>query len=558
VTDTPDELVRRFVEDGTHVHLATTTGRPNALLYALCRAFADRHSLVVSVASVHSSAHALALSGAVRHLTTCFLGDTYPTPKPCKLYSRLREGVPFHAEIWSLLSHTQRLAAAANGLPYAVTTSLVGSQLPVATGRSLPDLTRLPGTPPSLLVPALRPDITFLHGVLADRRGNIVLCPPYGEGPHTAYAATGGVVATVERIVPDEVVAAAPANVKVPGVKVIGLCEAPWGGHPQSLRCDGLAGLPDYYLDDYPFLAEISKACAAPETARDWYRRWVQDPDGHRGYLSLLGQDRLHALAGDSARRADRPPAVPPDDPCTDQERLILLAARGIATLVREHGYRTLLAGVGSAHMAAWTARQLLARDGIQVELLAELGFYGVAPDSGDPFLFSQRHADRATMTAGIEQILGGVVGEKSLGVIGAVEVDATGAVNTAFLPDGRWLTGPGGANDVGTKSDTVVVAKATRARYVPSVAHVTTPGGRVQAVFSQFGAFSRATATDPFTLATWLPSREDADGTAGPRELTAANTQWCPPPRPVRREAAITADERAVLASLDPEGIYR
>jgi acyl CoA:acetate/3-ketoacid CoA transferase alpha subunit len=561
VMNTPDDLVRRFVRDGMHVHLATTTGRPNALLYAMCRVFADRHSLTVSVASVHSSAHALALSGAVKHVTTCFLGDTYPLPRPCKLYSRLKEGIPFHAEVWSLLSHTQRLAAAANRLPYAVTTSLVGSELPLATGQSPPDLTQLPGTPPALLIPALKPDITFLHGVIADRQGNIVLCPPYGEGPHAAYAASHGVIATVERIVPDSAIAEMPEHVKVPGVKVIGLCEAPWGGHPQSLRCLRLAGLPDFYLDDYSFLAEISKACASPETAQAWYRRWVQSPDGHRGYLRLLGQDRLRALKGDSTRRAKaRPPVTPEENPCTDQEKLIILAARGIAKLVRERGYRTLLAGVGSAHMAAWTANELLARQGIHVELLAELGFYGTTPDSGDPFLFSQRHADRSTMTAGIEQILGGIVGssETSLGVIGAVEVDATGAVNTAFLPDGRWLTGPGGANDVGTKSDIVVVAKASRSRYVPTVAHVTTPGGRVQAVFSQFGSFTRATRKDPFTLATWLPSSGNADRSGEPGELTVAHTRWSPPTRPVRREAALTADERTILASLDPEGLYR
>ncbi|MFF1612325.1 CoA transferase subunit A [Amycolatopsis sp. NPDC058278] len=561
VMHTPDDLVRRFVRDGMRVHLTTTTGRPNALLYAMCRVFADRRSLTVSVASVHSSAHALALSGAVKHVTTCFLGDTYPLPRPCRLYSRLKEGIPFHAEVWSLLSHTQRLAAAASRLPYAVTTSLVGSQLPFATGESPPELTRLPGTPPALLVPALKPDVTFLHGVLADRHGNIVLCPPYGEGPHAAYAASQGVIATVERIVPDSVIAAMPEHVKVPGVKVIGLCEAPWGGHPQSLRCLRLAGLPDFYLDDYSFLAEISTACASPETAQAWYHRWVRNPDGHLGYLRLLGQDRLHALAGGSARPpAAGPPATPEENPCTEQENLIILAARGIVKLVRERGYDTILAGVGSAHMAAWTAGELLARQGIRTALLAELGFYGTTPDSGDPFLFSQRHADRSTMTAGIEQILGGVVGcsERSLGVVGAVEIDSTGSVNTAFLPDGRWLTGPGGANDVGTKSDIVVVAKASRKRYVPAVAHITTPGGRVQAVFSQFGSFTRVTRKDPFTLATWLPSCDDADSGVEPRELTLAHTRWSPPTRPVQAEAAPTGEERAILASLDPEGLYR
>ncbi|WP_211588671.1 CoA-transferase [Allorhizocola rhizosphaerae] len=560
IADEPDDLIRRFIEDGMRVHITTTTGRPNALLYAMCRVFGGRRSLMVSIASIHSSAHALALSGAVKHVTTCFLGDSYPSPRPSRLYARLKEGVPFHAEIWSLLSHTQRLAAAASGLPYAVTTSLMGSHLPLATGPSPPEVMRLPGQQPSLLVPALRPEVTLLHGVIADRHGNIVMCKPFGEGPHAAYAASKGVIATVERIVADHVVAAMPQRVTIPGAKVIGLCEARWGGHPQSLRCDRLAGLPDFYLDDYRFLADAASECGSPETAQGWYRRWVEEPGGHAGYLRRLGQKRLRNLARKPQRRP-LPQAGRTETPCTDHETAILLAARGIADLVRERGYRSLLAGIGAAHMAAWTAKEILSRQGIHVDLLAELGFFGFSPEPGDPFLFSQLHASRSTMTAGVDQILGNVVGsapDTNLGVLGAVEVDATGAVNTAFLPDGRWLTGPGGANDVGTRSDCVIVAKATRSRYVPAVAHVTTPGGRVQAIYSQFGTFTRARPDELFTLSAWLPSYAGMPGSATPATLVAAHTCWEPPRRDVTSQAAITADERSILASFDPEGIYR
>ncbi|GIG69183.1 hypothetical protein Pen01_54780 [Phytomonospora endophytica] len=114
---------------GTHLHFALTPSRPNALMHAVCRTFEGRGEFTVSIPAIYSSAHALALSGAVRKVITCFLGETDPSPRPCGLYRDLRQGHPFEAELWSLLSFQQRLMAGAQGLPYAVTRSLAGTDL---------------------------------------------------------------------------------------------------------------------------------------------------------------------------------------------------------------------------------------------------------------------------------------------------------------------------------------------------------------------------------------------------------------------------------------------
>src|SRR5690606_22087942 len=119
----PDDLIRRFVREGEHLHAAATMSRPNALLNAVCRTFAGSRSLNVSTTAVHSSAHALALPGAVRKVITGFVGDTYPSPRPNRLYRELAEGRPFEIEMWSLLTYTQRLIAAALGQPFATTGS---------------------------------------------------------------------------------------------------------------------------------------------------------------------------------------------------------------------------------------------------------------------------------------------------------------------------------------------------------------------------------------------------------------------------------------------------
>ncbi|MFD9999588.1 CoA-transferase [[Kitasatospora] papulosa] len=118
--DDPDDMLRAWVEPGAHLHAASTMARPNALLYALARTREGRRDVTVSVAAVHSSAHALALSAAVRHVITGFLGDVYPMPRHNPLYARVAQGHPFTAEIWPLWTLVQRLAAAGAGAPAAV------------------------------------------------------------------------------------------------------------------------------------------------------------------------------------------------------------------------------------------------------------------------------------------------------------------------------------------------------------------------------------------------------------------------------------------------------
>ncbi|MEV7060613.1 CoA-transferase [Streptomyces microflavus] len=562
----PDDLVRRFVREGDHVHAAATMSRPNALLNAVCRAFAGSHSLTVSTTAVHSSAHALALSGAVRKVITGFVGDTFPSPRPNRLYRELAEGRPFEIEMWSLLSYTQRLMAAALGQPFATTGSMLAeTDLRHGKEGSL-HLVPHPEDPErsvTLLTP-LRPRIALFHGVVADRRGNVVAVPPLGEGAWAAYAATDGVLASVEAIVDDEVIAAMPDRVVIPAARVLGLCEAPLGAHPQSLRTGGLAGV-EGYLDDYAFLTDIVTACKDPETAAAWYEEWVGGVESHADYLERLGEERRASLVFPAPPAAPRPPADGSGAP-TEQEQLIVLGARAVAELVRERGYDTLLAGIGTSHMSAWLAARLLAADGVQVQVAAELGLQSMDPEAGDVFLFSQRHAERSQMLAGVAETLGGAVAAnpRCLGVLSAAEIDPDANINTTLLPDGRWITGSGGANDIASSVDCVVVAVASPRRYVPRLTHLTSPGLHVRDVVSQFGRFTRTGAGTAFELTSWLPpvpgrGRSAQDLPDGPEAAVRELTGWTVGVSGfLTDEKAVTTEELTLLRTMDPEGFYR
>ncbi|MGW5931497.1 CoA-transferase [Streptomyces anulatus] len=573
----PDDLIRRFVREGDHVHAAATMSRPNALLNAVCRAFAGSGSMTVSTTAVHSSAHALALSGAVRKVITGFVGDTYPSPRPNRLYRELAEGRPFEVEMWSLLSYTQRLMAGALGQPFATTGSML-AETDLRHGKEgklhLVPHPEDPERTVTLLSP-LRPRFTLFHGVAADRRGNVVACPPLGEGAWAAYAATEGVLASVEAIADDEVIAAMPDRVVIPAARVLGLCEAPLGAHPQSLRTGGLAGV-DGYLDDYDFLTDIVAACKDPESAAAWYEKWVGGVGSHADYLERLGGTRRAALVFPAppgvpvAVEKDRSPADGSAAP-TEQEQLIVLGARAIVDLVRERGYDTLLAGIGTSHMSAWLAARLLGRDGVQVQVAAELGLQSMDPEPGDVFLFSQRHAERSQMLAGVAETLGGAVAAnpRCLGVLSAAEIDPDANINTTLLPDGRWITGSGGANDIASSVDCVVIAVASARRYVPRLTHLTSPGLRVRDVVSQFGRFTRAGAGAAFELASWLPpvpgrGRTEKDLPDGPEAAVRDLTGWQFPEASsgvsgfLTDEKAVTTEELVLLRTMDPEGFYR
>ncbi|MFC8627802.1 CoA-transferase [Streptomyces anulatus] len=573
----PDDLIGRFVREGDHVHAAATMSRPNALLNAVCRAFAGSGSMTVSTTAVHSSAHALALSGAVRKVITGFVGDTYPSPRPNRLYRELAEGRPFEVEMWSLLSYTQRLMAGALGQPFATTGSML-AETDLRHGKEgklhLVPHPEDPERTVTLLSP-LRPRFTLFHGVAADRRGNVVACPPLGEGAWAAYAATEGVLASVEAIVDDEVIAAMPDRVVIPAARVLGLCEAPLGAHPQSLRTGGLAGV-DGYLDDYDFLTDIVAACKDPESAAAWYEKWVGGAGSHADYLERLGGTRRAALVFPAppgvpvAVEKDRSPADGSAAP-TEQEQLIVLGARAIVDLVRERGYDTLLAGIGTSHMSAWLAARLLGRDGVQVQVAAELGLQSMDPEPGDVFLFSQRHAERSQMLAGVAETLGGAVAAnpRCLGVLSAAEIDPDANINTTLLPDGRWITGSGGANDIASSVDCVVIAVASARRYVPRLTHLTSPGLRVRDVVSQFGRFTRAGAGAAFELASWLPpvpgrGRTGTDLPDGPEAAVRDLTGWEFPEAStgvsgfLTDEKAVTTEELVLLRTMDPEGFYR
>jgi glutaconate CoA-transferase, subunit A len=178
-----------------------------------------------------------------------------------------------------------QLRAAEFGLPFLPVRGVRGSDIL----RLHPEYreVRCPFTEDILVaVPPLRPDAVLLHALLADRHGNLHLEQPYVLDERFA-AASRNVVATVERVVSTEDVAA--AGITVPGHLVAAVSEVPFGAHPSSCY--------PAYAYDRPHLADYVRAAAAgADELAGYLDRFVTGVPNEDTYRKVVGEDQLTVL----------------------------------------------------------------------------------------------------------------------------------------------------------------------------------------------------------------------------------------------------------------------
>lgn len=499
------DAVRTFVKPNDHLHFASTPSRSNASIREIARAFRGTDpAFVVSTSGFHSTAHLLAKLRLGRRYIACFYGDNYPAPRPHPLYRAIeREGAVI--ERWSLLSYVSALRAGALGNPWTPVQSLAGTTL----GDELASQGRF--CTERHLVSAVRPDVVFVHAPVADEDGRVAFSAPYGEGFWSAFGARKGVIATVERIVPREVLDRLPDAVRIAPYRLLAVCEEPFGAHPQPLYTTPAfaAAIRDHassgYVDDFEHYERWRDLASNEESFADFSARVLDAPlhEGSSAYADYVGRDRLQTLANaGEARRgcASFDERETPSSRRRVDRALVDLAANVIAGRVTTRGHRTLLAGIGNAFFAAHAAKRRLASTGHDVAIMVETGLFDVScGDACHGFLLSHDHISSARALSSVEDVLGALTtgaDNRCLGILGAAEVDASGNVNSTRLEDGTPLVGSGGANDIASGANEVVVLTACdKRRLVQRVAHVTSPGHRVVAVVTERCVFERNVA---------------------------------------------------------------
>lgn len=429
--------------------------------------------------------------GLVRKVVTAYSGNSFPTYTPNPIFRRAYESGEVEVEHWSILTLSQRLEAAARGLPAAVTGSLVGSSMADNDAFKVVDS---PFGPLGLLEP-LAPDVALVHAAAADPSGNLVFSEPLLDGLWGAWAARRGVVATVERVLDD--VEGLGHRVRVPAHRVLAVVEAPYGAHPGGCYAPGLPVRS--YGEDIAHWSAAADAAARDEFDR-YVEDWVLGPATHDEYLARIGEEHLLWLEGRSDPMSwkadvDATPIVE-DAQVTRWETAASFGAREVERVVDLIGADAVLAGAGVANLSAWVGVGRARADGRNVVLTAELGLWGYQPTPADPYIFNQRVFPATPYLSDASAVLGMVIGgpaTTTVGCLGAAEVDREGRLNSTELSGGRFLVGSGGANDVASRATACVVVTLARPERLPnSVAYVTSPGERVASVVTDMGILRR------------------------------------------------------------------
>jgi acyl CoA:acetate/3-ketoacid CoA transferase alpha subunit/acyl CoA:acetate/3-ketoacid CoA transferase beta subunit len=488
------EAVEEFIRPGMHLHLAHTYARPCAASQEIARRFWGQNpGFTMSTLGFTGDLVALFAGGTIKKAIATFYGDSYPMPGPNPVYQRcFREGT-VQMENWTILTFSLRLLAGALDIEWFPVTSLIGTDMETENAADY-FVTETPEGSSVGFARALRPDISFIHGWAADPAGNVVCAPPYAEGPTSARGAREGVIATVEKIVDADFVRRYSHFVKVPAYLVKAVCPTPFGSHPAGMSNYGLEREVTGYEVDRDFLIDLRAQCKDEEKLREWMDEWILGCADHDEYLGKLGHRRIWYLMGKSAADSwrweilDSLPEMNDGPDYSPVEAMVCVASRVLAEKARASDCRTILAGVGASNLAAWLAYYDLMESGFDVDLIAEVGFYGYSPQPADPYIFNLRNVPQCKMLTDINDVLGSIVGAESnrcVGSLGAGQVDRFGNVNSTQIPEFKlFLVGSGGAADVAAGArEVVILINHSTFRLVEKVPYVTCPGDKITTV---------------------------------------------------------------------------
>ena len=203
-------------------------------------------------------------------------------------YRRAAEaGIPRPIEIEEHSNFTIGLGlqAAATGLSFLPTKTVRGSDF---RSENQFASVRCPFTNEELLaVRAIKPDVAILHVQRADREGNAHAWGNFGVMREAGLAAKR-VILTCEEIVDHDVILSDPNRNVIPGFVVTSVVHEPFGSHPSPTQ--------GYTRRDDNFYFEYHKETRSRESFEQWLQKWVLDMKDHRGFLELLGKERMERL----------------------------------------------------------------------------------------------------------------------------------------------------------------------------------------------------------------------------------------------------------------------
>ncbi len=220
-------------------------------------------------------------AGIVKKLDITYIGlEVYGIPP--SLRRAVESGQVETCVEWSNASISWRMKAAAMGVPFLPTRSMLGTDmLKYSAAKVVED--PFTGIKVALL-PALILDVALIHVHRADKHGNCQIEGISGFALEMARACKRLVI-SAEEIIPTEEIRKYPDRTMIPYYLVDAVVHAPYGSHPGEMAY--------LYGRDEPGIKEWVEMSKTAEGAREYLDKYVYGLKNHAAYLDLIGKQRL-------------------------------------------------------------------------------------------------------------------------------------------------------------------------------------------------------------------------------------------------------------------------
>jgi glutaconate CoA-transferase subunit A len=281
------DAVARFVPDGASICMGAALEAliPFAAGHELIRQRRRDLTLIGPISDILFDQ--LIGAGCVRRVIAAWVGNV-----SAGLGHNYRRAVeqrvpgPLDVEDHSNLTIAFALQAAALGVPYLPTRSLLGTDLPRSNPTFKPAADPWSGAP-LLLVPAIAPDVAILHVQRADEEGHAHVWGTLGVTRQAAFAAKR-VILVAEEIRPRARILSDPGLVLTSALKVAAVVHEPWGAFPSPVQ--------GYYGRRHDFYHRFHEESRTAERFQQWLGHWVHGVSDWKAFLSRLDEGVLDAV----------------------------------------------------------------------------------------------------------------------------------------------------------------------------------------------------------------------------------------------------------------------
>ena len=301
------DAVAAYLFDGAHISIGgfTVNRNPMAAVHEIIRS-GIRH-LHMYVHSNGQGVDELIGAGCVSSLEIAYGANGRFAPTCVRFRKAVEQGT-VDIEDYTNYQMNLRFLAGAMGVPFLPCRSSLGTDIVNTWGFSAQKRKHDPKFPDTklevldnpfgqwsetskvVLVPAINPDVTFIHVQEADNQGTCkIMGLSFGDVEQAK--ASKRLVVTCEKLVDTETMRRHPEQNQIPGIYVDAVVQVPYGAYPTACY--------NYYDYDPSYLHEYFRD-AKDDTRNEQNRqRHVYDLEGHQDLLELVGEQRLSRIKAD-------------------------------------------------------------------------------------------------------------------------------------------------------------------------------------------------------------------------------------------------------------------